>query len=186
MFLHYKFPYLFRSHLLYPQTLRLSSYEGGRSDDFTSEKRIYAIRSAECESREAYGRVLDGGLRKWLIHGGAGDMEVVSDDEAILVELENKNDKVELVEVENEEDEKRGDSRSKRSSKRFNKGGRNGNVVDGDDDEYFENLERGDFYERGLKVIKTKEEDKAEEGKTGREFLVRMKGKLLFSAMSSR
>ena len=41
-------------------------------------------------------------------------MEVVGDDEAI--EVENKNDKVELVEAEIEEDEERGDSRSKRSS----------------------------------------------------------------------
>ena len=41
-------------------------------------------------------------------------MEVVSDDE--VIKLENKNDKVELLEAENEEDEERGDSRSKRSS----------------------------------------------------------------------
>ena len=108
---------------------------------------------------------------------------MVGDDEAI--DVENKNDEVELVEAEIEEDEERGDSRSKRSSKRFI-GGRKSNAIDGDDDEYFENLERGDFNERGLKVIKTKEEKKAEEGKTGREFLVRMKGKLLFSAMFPR
>jgi ATP-dependent DNA helicase len=48
-------------------------------------------------------------------------------------------------------------------------------------------LERGDFDERGLKVIKTKEEEEAEEAKLGREFQFRTKGKLLlFSAFPPR
>ena len=122
--------------------------------------------------REAYDRVLDGGLRKWLIHGGTGGVEVVGDDEAI--EVEDTDDEVEIVEAEIEERE---DSESKRASKRFIKGGRKSYDVDGDDDEYFENLERGDFNDRGLKVIKTQEEEEAEEARIGREFLVRTKGK---------
>ena len=131
--------------------------------------------------REAYDRVLDGGLRRWLIHGGTGGVEVVGDDEAI--EVEDTNDEVEIVEAEIEE---RDDPGSKRVSKRYIKGGRKSYAVDGDDDEYFENLERGDFNDRGLKVIKTKEEEEAEEARIGREFLVRTKGKLLFSTMFPR
>lgn len=134
--------------------------------------------------REAYDRVLDGGLRKWLIHGGTGGVEVVGDDEAI--EVEDKDDEVEIVEAEIEDDEEREDSGSRRASKRFVKGGRKNYAVDGDDDDYFVGLERGDFDEQGLKVIKTKEEEEAEEAKIGREFLVRTKGKSLFSAMFSR
>jgi ATP-dependent DNA helicase len=123
--------------------------------------------------REAYDRVLDGGLRKWLIHGGTGGGEVVGDDEAI-------------EEAVDAEDEERDDSWSRRASKRCIKGGRKNYAVDGDDDKYFENLERGNFNERGLKVTKTREEEEAEEAKVGREFQIRTKGKLLFSAMFSR
>jgi ATP-dependent DNA helicase len=133
--------------------------------------------------REAYDRVLDGGLRKWLIQGGTGGVEVVDDDEAI--EEEDKNDE-EVVEAGIEENEEREDSGSRRASKRFIKGGRKSYAVDGDDEEYFENLKRGDFNERGLKVVKTKEEEEVEEAKLGREFQIRTKGKLLFSAMFPR
>ena len=85
-----------------------------------------------------------------------------------------------------EEDEDREDSESRRVSKRFIKGGRKSYAVDGDDDEYFVKLERGDFDERGLKVTKTKEEEEAEEERIGREFQIRTKSKLLFSAMFPR
>jgi ATP-dependent DNA helicase len=126
--------------------------------------------------REAYDRVLDGGLRKWLILGGTGGVEVVGDDEA-----EDNDDEAEKVESEIEEDEEREDSGRRRASKRFIKGGRKSYSVDGsDDDEYFEKLERGVFDERGLKVMKTREEEEAEEAKIGREFQFRAKGRLLF------
>ena len=77
------------------------------------------------------------------------ELEVVGDDEAI--EAENKNDRVELVEAENEEDKERGNSRSKRFSKRFIKGGRKGNAVDGDD-EYFEKSGAGRFQRARPKI----------------------------------
>ena len=129
--------------------------------------------------REAYDRVLDGGLRKWLIQGGTGGVEIVGDEEPIEEEEEDKNDEVVVVEAEIEEDEE-----SRRVSKRFIKGGRKSYAVDGDDDEYFEKLERGDFNERGLKVIKSKEEEEAEEAKLGREYQFRTKGKVnYFSAL---
>ena len=137
--------------------------------------------------REAYDRVLDGGLRKWLIQGGTGGVEIVGDDEAI--EEEDSNDEVVAVEAEIVEDEEREDSGSRRVSKRYIKGGRKSYAVDGDDDEYFMELERGDFNERGLKVTKvtkTKEEEEAEEARLGREFQFRTKGKLLLSAMFPR
>ena len=136
--------------------------------------------------REAYDRVLDGGLRKWLIQGGTGGVEVVGDDEAI--EVDDNNDELEAVDAEIEEDVKRQDSGSRRASKRYIKGGKKSYAVDGDDDEYFEELERGGFNERGLKevkVTKTKEEEEAEEARLGREFQVRTKGKLLFSVLSN-
>jgi len=127
--------------------------------------------------REAYDRVLDGGLRKWLIHGGTGGVEVVGDDEPI--EEDDAGEEVE-VKIEDEEQE---DSRSRRASKRFTKKGRKSYAVDGDDDEYFEMLERGDLDKRGVKATKTKEEEEAEEAKIGREHQVRTKGQLLLAAM---
>jgi ATP-dependent DNA helicase len=133
--------------------------------------------------REAYDRVLDGGLRKWLIQGGTGGVEVVGDNE--VIEVEDNNDELEAVEAEIEEDEKRQDSGSRRVSKRYIKGGKKSYAVDGDDDEYFEELQRGSFNERGLKVIKTREEEEAEEARLGREFQLRTKGKLLFSVISN-
>jgi ATP-dependent DNA helicase len=72
--------------------------------------------------REAYNHVLDGGLRKWLIQGGTGGVEVVDDDEAI--EEEDKNDEVVEVEAEIEEDDEKEISGSRRASNRFIKGGR--------------------------------------------------------------
>ena len=120
--------------------------------------------------REAYDHVLDGGLRKWLIHGGTGGVEVVDDDEAI--EEEDSDDEAE-VDAGIEEDEDEEDSGSRRASKRVIKGGRKIYDVDGDDDEYFERLELGDFDKRGVKAIKTKEEEEAEEAKIGREFQAR-------------
>src|SRR5277367_5311041 len=101
--------------------------------------------------REAYDRVLDGGLRKWLIQGGTGGVEVVDDDEAI--EQEDSDDEAEVdAQIKEDEDEK--GSGSRRASKRVIKGGRKIYDVDGDDDQYFERLERGDFDQRGVKAIK--------------------------------
>ena len=131
--------------------------------------------------REAYDRVLDGGLRKWLIHGGTGGVDVVGEDEAT-----KDDDETEEVEAEIEEDEEQEDSARKRVSKRFIKGGKKSYAVDGDDEEYFEMLERGDFNDRGLKVIKTKEEEEVEEARIGREFRARAKGQLFLPALFSR
>ena len=125
--------------------------------------------------REAYDRVLDGGLRKWLIHGGTGGVQIVGDDEAI----EEVDDEAEKVEAEIEEDN---DSGTRRASKRFIKGGKKSYEVGGDDDEYFAKLECGDFDERGLKVIKTKGKEEAEEAKLGREFQFRSKGQFIISS----
>ena len=131
--------------------------------------------------REAYDRVLDGGLRKWLIHGGTGGVDVVGEDEAT-----KDDDETEEVEAEIEEDEEQEDSARKRVSKRFIKGGKKSYAVDGEDEEYFEMLERGDFNDRGLKVIKTKEEEEAEEARIGREFRARAKGQSFLLALFSR
>ena len=121
--------------------------------------------------REAYDRVLSGGLRQWLIHGGTRGV-VIDDDEAIQEE-----DKENEIEVD-EDDKKQEDSESRRVSKRFIKGGRKSYVVDGDDDEYFDTLNNGDLDEQAVKVIKTKEEE-AEEARIGREHQTRTKGQLL-------
>ena len=127
--------------------------------------------------REAYDRVLDGGLRKWLIQGGTGGVEIVGDDEPIEEEEKNDDDEVVVVEPEIEEDDEEREDSSRRVSNRFIKGGRKSYAMDGDDDdEYFMKLERGDFNERGMKITKTKEEEEAEEAKLGREFQFRTKG----------
>ena len=130
--------------------------------------------------REAYDRVLDGGLRKWLIHGGTGGVEVVDDDEAI----EDINDEAEEVDAKIEENDAKY-SGGRRASKRVIKGGKRSYDVDGDDETYFERLARGDFDERGVKLIKTKEEEEAEETKIGRAFQTQTKGQLSFLAMCS-
>ena len=122
--------------------------------------------------REAYDRVLDGELRKWLIDGGTGGVKIVGDDEEI--EEEDNDDKAEEIKADIEEDEEQ--EGSKRASKRFIKGGRKNYAVDGDDDEYFEKIQCGDFNKPGLEVIMTKEEEEAEEARIVREFQIRTKG----------
>lgn len=123
--------------------------------------------------REAYDRVLDGGLRKWLIHGGTGGDDVVKDTG---VQDESKTNLAESLSDKDEDDE---DEDKPRTSKRSIKGGRKSYDVDGDDDEYFEMLEQGHFDERGLKTVKTKEEEQDEEARIGREHQARAKGSFL-------
>ncbi|KAF8151445.1 SNF2 family N-terminal domain-containing protein [Crassisporium funariophilum] len=125
--------------------------------------------------RDAYDRVLNGGLRKWLIQGGTGGMEVVGDD---VVEGEGRNeDDHEEVKLEEIQDDEQEEDAKRRVSRRSKKSGRKSYAVDGDDEEYFEMLERGDVNERGLKVIKTQEEEEAEEARIGREHQARTKVK---------
>ena len=129
--------------------------------------------------REAYDRVLDGGLRKWLIHGGTGGDDVVKDTGVQDEENKTNVDESLLDKDEDDEDEDGEKAQKPRMSKRSIKGGRKSYNVDGDDDEYFEMLEQGHFDERGLKIVKTKEEEQAEEAQIGREHQARAKGSFL-------
>ncbi|KAH9475113.1 Lymphoid-specific helicase [Psilocybe cubensis] len=126
--------------------------------------------------REAYDRVLDGGLRKWLIQGGTSGVEIpVDTDECVAVKKEEDADgKVPDNDSKEEEDKQEGTSK-RRASTRFVKGGRKSYAVDGSDREYFKMLERGELDERGLKVTKTKEEAAEEEARIGREHQERTK-----------
>lgn len=129
--------------------------------------------------REAYDRVLDGGLRKWLIHGGTGGDDVVKDTG--VQDEENKTNVDESLSDEEHEDEDSEKAQKPRTSKRAIKGGRKSyNVDDDDDDEYFEMLEQGHIDERGLKVLKTREEEQAEEAQIGREHQARAKSSFLW------
>lgn len=127
--------------------------------------------------REAYDRVLDGGLRKWLIHGGTGGDDVVKNTG--VQDEENKTNVAESLPDEEEEDEDE-KTQKPRTSRRTIKGGRKSYNVDGDDDEYFEMLEQGHVDERGLKVVKTREEEQVEEARIGREHQARAKGSFLW------
>ena len=130
--------------------------------------------------REAYDRVLDGGLRKWLIHGGTGGDDIVKGTD--VQAEENKTDMAESLTDKEEEDEDEDSEKVQkpRTSKRSAKGGRKIYDVDGDDDEYFEMLEQGHIDERGIKVVKTKEEEQAEEAQIGREHQARAKGSFIY------
>lgn len=117
--------------------------------------------------REAYDKVLDGGLRSWLIKGGT----------AAEATQERRAD-----EEEREEDSE-GDKTDKRRrvSKRLSRAGRKSYAVDGDDDEYFDMVENGDVDERGIISVKTNEEKEAEQVRIAKEHQVRTKGCLLLS-----
>ncbi|KIJ97478.1 hypothetical protein K443DRAFT_681497 [Laccaria amethystina LaAM-08-1] len=114
--------------------------------------------------REAYDRVLSGGLRRWLIHGGTGGAEVSKEEDPVEVEEE-------------QEDNTQGskEEAGKWTSKR-RKTGRKIYVIDGDDDEYFDMLEKGEIDQWGVKKQKvSKEEEEAEEARIGREHQHRTK-----------
>ena len=128
--------------------------------------------------REAYDRVLDGGLRKWLIHGGTEGDDIVKD--MGVHDEENKTNLAESLPDKGKDDEdQEGENVQKpRMSKGSIKGERKCYNVDGDDDEYFEMLEQGRVDERGLKIVKTKEEEQ-DEARIRREYQTRAKGPAL-------
>ena len=113
--------------------------------------------------REAYDRVLSGGLRRWLIHGGTGGAEVSKEEDPVEVEEER------------EDDTQDGKEAGKRTLKK-RKTGRKSYVIDGDDDEYFDMLEKGEINQWGVKQKVSKEEEEAEEARIGREHQQRAKG----------
>jgi ATP-dependent DNA helicase len=114
--------------------------------------------------REAYDKVLDGGLRSWLIKGGTAGESAQKGEE-------RKGE--EETEEESEGDEK---GTKRRVSKRQARTGRKSYAVDGDDDEYFDMVENGDVDERGVIVLKTNEEKEAEQTRIAEEHQVRTKG----------
>ncbi|KAF6747510.1 SNF2-family ATP dependent chromatin remodeling factor snf21 [Ephemerocybe angulata] len=106
--------------------------------------------------REAYDRVLDGGLRKWLIQGGtAADAE--------------KGEPTALPEETKEE----GDSQPTRTLRR--RAGKKHYDLDGDDDKYFDMLERGEIDQSGIVHKMTREEEEAEALRAGLEHQNRQK-----------
>lgn len=124
--------------------------------------------------REAYECVLDGGIREWLIRGGAGGVQIVKDDEVETAHDQGKNDVGEVKPDENMEVTE--DEPHVRISKRLEKRGRKNYDVDGDDDEYFEMLEQGKLDTRGVIPVLTQEEEEAEEARIGRDHHLRTKG----------
>jgi len=93
---------------------------------------------------------------------------------------ENKDEAESLPDKEEQASAEEADKPQKpRISKRSIKMGRKSYNVDGDDDEYFEILEQGHLDERGLKIVKTKEQEETEEARIGREHQARAKGSFL-------
>jgi ATP-dependent DNA helicase len=114
--------------------------------------------------REAYDKVLDGGLRSWLIKGGTSGETAQNDKQ------KREEEEAEEGSGDDEQDKKR------RVSKRQARAGRKSYAVDGDDDEYFDMVESGDVDERGVIVVKTHEEKEAEQVRDAKEHQVRTKG----------
>ena len=86
--------------------------------------------------REAYECVLEGRMKEWLISGGVGNRNGV---------MGKDKDSTKMKETKEEGKQKHSDGRTLRSDKT----GRKKYVdLDGDDDEYFEMLERGELDER--------------------------------------
>ncbi|KAG2002418.1 SNF2-family ATP dependent chromatin remodeling factor snf21 [Coprinopsis cinerea AmutBmut pab1-1] len=106
--------------------------------------------------REAYDKVLDGQIRQWLISGGTEGKQ--SKPVAVEAPVAAKAD-----------DETIGKRLARRAK------GKKSYAVDGDDDEYFELLEQGEFDERGRRRKLTKEEEEEEEARIGREHQARQK-----------
>ncbi|KAF9530771.1 SNF2 family N-terminal domain-containing protein [Crepidotus variabilis] len=111
--------------------------------------------------REAYDKVLDGGLRNWLIAGGTANKDDPPKDE-------------EVVKSEVPDSEEEGTTKL-RTSKRIARHRKKAYDVDGDDDEYFEMLESGEVDERGLRVVQTKEEEEVEQRRQVKEHQARTK-----------
>ncbi len=78
------------------------------------------------------------------------------------------------------------DGQRTRVSKRLAKTGRKNYVVDGDDDDYFEMVEKGEVDERGVIVVKDKTQQEAEEAKIAKEHHHRVKGLFHPFILSSR
>ncbi|KAF8621446.1 hypothetical protein AX15_007800 [Amanita polypyramis BW_CC] len=93
--------------------------------------------------REAYECVLEGRMREWLIGGGVGNGNGVM---AKQKESEKVHDRKEEDEISEDVGENRNEKRRLRSEKR---GRKKYADVDGDDDKYFEMLEKGEVDERG-------------------------------------
>lgn len=140
--------------------------------------------------RDAYDHVLNGGVRQWLIQGGAGNAEAIvtkveanNEEDPIVIEDsdEDEEEDVPLAKAQTDKREKEKEAKKPRTSDRRVKGGRKSYAVDVDDDEYFEMVERGEFDERGLlKTVLSQEEQAAEDVRVGQEYHKRMKGKLFF------
>lgn len=117
--------------------------------------------------REAYDCVLDGGIREWLIRGGASGVQVVNDDEEVEIvdEAEESTD----AKMSTEE------GAPSRPSRLVTRGPKNYDV-DGDDDKYFEMLEQGKLDRYGVKPVLTQEEIDSAEAKIGLDHQLRTKG----------
>lgn len=113
---------------------------------------------------DAYQHVLSGNIRKWLIAGGTakgGAKQVV----------EEKRSK------EGDDDRKDPDSRESGSSRHSRKcKGNKSYAFDGDDEEYFEMLEKGMVDERGIREQMSKQEEDEERNRAALEFQTRTKG----------
>ncbi len=117
--------------------------------------------------REAYDKVIDGGLRNWLIRGGtSGEIAIKEEDENKDEDQSEKGGQV----------EQDGDTNYTRSSRRLATMGQKSYAVDGDDDEYFEMMDRGEVDERGVIALKSKEEEANEQAKMAKEHQFRTKG----------
>ncbi|XP_006456421.1 hypothetical protein AGABI2DRAFT_181051 [Agaricus bisporus var. bisporus H97] len=114
---------------------------------------------------DAYQHVLSGNIRKWLIAGGTakgGAKQVV----------EEKRSK------EGDDDRKDPDSRESGSSRHSRKcKGNKSYTFDGDDEEYFEMLEKGMVDERGIREQMSKQEEDEERNRAALEFQTRTKVK---------
>lgn len=147
--------------------------EGGAWGGGLPPKKEYVLYAPlSVRQKEAYQAVLSGRIREWLIKGGtqkksggAKEVVVVQDDDG---EKE--------ADHESEDEDKGG-----KMSRRLRKKGKKNYLVDGDDDEYFEMLDRDLVDERGLKRQSSQQEKEEEQKRAALEYQTKAKS-LSFSS----
>ncbi|KAF9552389.1 SNF2 family DNA-dependent ATPase [Agrocybe pediades] len=120
--------------------------------------------------REAYDRVLDGGLRKWLIQGGTAA-------EGAKESSKEGEEEIDLKATDEQVKDTKDGKNTRRASTRKAARGKKSYAVDGDDEEYFEMLERGELDEHGVKLKQTKDEEAEERARLGREYQAKAKAR---------
>lgn len=115
--------------------------------------------------RETYDVIVNRGLREWLIGGGTASQATRDAEKAEASKVKEEDEE----EDEEDDKQKRRPSRRCAAAKNYD--------LDGDDDEFFGMVERGEVDHRGRKVQRTREEEDEEQRRHAEEVQYRNKGR---------